>query len=54
MYDIEATDMSFTVDDSSRTTHVTTTGDHDEVTSVELDEASDLKNRLSKHIRLWV
>ena len=43
MHDIETTDMSFTVDDRTCTTHVTTTGDHDEITSVELDEASDLK-----------
>ena len=42
MHNIESTDVLFTVNDNTRPTHVTTTGDDDNITSVELDEISDL------------
>lgn len=41
MNDIEASNVSFTMSDSTDTTHVTTTSDNDDVSGVELDEASD-------------
>lgn len=42
MDDIEATNVLLTVNDNTSTTHVTTTSDHDDVASVELDEIGDL------------
>ena len=42
MDDVEATSVLLTVGDNTATTPVTTTGDEDEVASVELDEVGDL------------
>jgi len=39
VHDIEASNVSFTVSDSTDTTHVTTASDNDYVSSVKLDEA---------------
>ena len=39
---VEATIVTLTVGDDTNTAHVTTTGDHDDDTSVELDEVLDL------------
>ena len=39
---VEASIVTLTVGDDTNTTHVTTTGDHDDDTSVELDEVGDL------------
>lgn len=39
---VETTIVALTVGDHTNTTHVTTTGDHDKRTSVELDEVRDL------------
>jgi hypothetical protein len=39
---IEAPDVALTMGDGTRTTHVTSTSDHDEISSVELDKVSDL------------
>lgn len=39
MHDIEASNVSFTMGDSTDTTHVTTTSDDDYVSSIKLDEA---------------
>lgn len=41
VYDIEPSNMSFTVRNSTDTTHVTTASDNDNVSSVELDETRD-------------
>lgn len=40
--DVETSVVALTVSDNTNTTHVTTTSDHDDGTSVELDEVSDL------------
>jgi hypothetical protein len=40
--DVEATIVTLTVGDDANTTHVTTTGNHGNGTSVELDEVLDL------------
>lgn len=40
--DVETTIVSLTVSDDTNTTHVAAAGDHDDDTSVELDEVSDL------------
>lgn len=40
--DVETTVVALTVGDDTNTTHVTTTGDHGDDTSVELDEVGDL------------
>jgi len=40
--DVEATIVTLTVGDDTDTTHVTTTGDHGNGTSVELDKVGDL------------
>jgi hypothetical protein len=40
--DVETTIVSLTVSDDTNTTHVTTTGDHSDDTSVEADEVGDL------------
>ena len=40
--DIEPTHVALTVHNDTRTTHVTTTSDHDNVTSIELDIVGDL------------
>lgn len=42
MDDVVATNVLLTMDDNTSTTHVTTTGDHNDVASVELDEIGDL------------
>lgn len=42
MYDIESTNVLFTVNDDTCSSHVTATSDHDNVASVELDEVNDL------------
>ena len=42
MNNIESTDVLLTVDNHTSPTHVTTTGDYNNVTGVELDEISDL------------
>jgi hypothetical protein len=42
VYDIEPSDMSFTVSDGTNTTHVTTTSDDDDISGIKLDEASHL------------
>ena len=39
---VEASVVALTVSDDTNTTHVATTGDHDNDTSVELDEVGDL------------
>jgi hypothetical protein len=39
---VEASVVALTVSDDTNTTHVTTTSDHDDHTSVELDEVGDL------------
>ena len=39
---VEASVVALTVSDDTDTTHVTTTGNHDDDTSVELDEVGDL------------
>jgi hypothetical protein len=39
---VEASVVALTVSDDTDTTHVTTTSDHDDNTSVELDEVGDL------------
>ena len=39
---VEATNVLLTVDNNTSTAHVTATGDHDDVASVELDEFGDL------------
>ena len=39
---VEASVVALTVGDDTDTTHVTTTGNHDNDTSVELDEVGDL------------
>jgi hypothetical protein len=39
---VEASVVALTVSDDTNTTHVTSTGDHDDHTSVELDEVGDL------------
>ena len=39
---IETTNVLLTVNNDSRTTHVTTAGDHDDVASIKLDEIGDL------------
>jgi hypothetical protein len=40
--DVEASVVALTVSDDTNTTHVTSTSDHDDHTSVELDEVGDL------------
>ena len=40
--DIEATNVLLTVHDDTGTTHVTSTSDHNDVASIELDEVGDL------------
>jgi hypothetical protein len=40
--DVEASIVALAVSDDTNTTHVTTTSDHSDHTSVELDEVSDL------------
>lgn len=40
--DVETTVVALTVSDDTNTTHVTSTGNHDDGTSVELDEVGDL------------
>lgn len=40
--DVETTIVALTVGDDTNTTHVTTTSDHGDDTSVELDEVGDL------------
>lgn len=42
MDDVEATIVTLTVGDDTNTAHVTTTSDHGDGTSVELDEVGDL------------
>lgn len=42
VYDIETSDVSFTMCDGTNTTHVTTTGDDDNVSGIKLDEAGHL------------
>ena len=42
---VEATIVTLTVGDDTNTTHVTTTSDHSDHTSVELDEVGDLASR---------
>lgn len=42
MDDVEASVVALTVGDDTDTTHVTTTGNHDDDTSVELDEVGNL------------
>ena len=42
MDDIEATNVLLAVNDDTSTAHVTATGDHDDVASIELDEVGDL------------
>ena len=42
MDDVETSVVALTVSDDTNTTHVTTTSDHDDHTSVELDEVRDL------------
>lgn len=42
MDNVEASVVALTVSDDTNTAHVTTTSDHDEDTSVELDEVRDL------------
>ena len=42
MYDIESTNVLFTVNDNTCSSHVTATSDHDNVASVELDKVNDL------------
>ena len=42
MDDIETTNVLLTVHNNTSTTHVTATGDHDNVASIELDEIRDL------------
>src|ERR1700733_4061251 len=41
MYDIETTDMSFTMHNDACTTHVTTTGDHGDVTRFKMNEIGE-------------
>jgi hypothetical protein len=40
--DVETTVVALTVSDNTNTTHVTTTGSHDDSTGIELDEVNDL------------
>jgi len=40
--DIEATDVLLTVDDNTRPTHVTTTGDHNDIAGIKPDKVGDL------------
>jgi hypothetical protein len=40
--DVEATDVLLTVNDDTCPTHVTTTGDHNDVTGIEPNEIGDL------------
>lgn len=42
MDDVETSVVALTVSDNTNTTHVTTTGDHADNTSVEADEVGDL------------
>lgn len=42
VYDIETTNVLFTVNNDTRPTHVTTTGDHDNVTGIEFYKVGDL------------
>jgi len=42
MDNIKTTNMSLTVDNNTSTTHVTTAGDHANVSNIELDEIGDL------------
>ena len=42
MDNVEASNVPLTVHNDTRTTHVTTTSDHDNVTSIELDKVGDL------------
>ena len=42
MDDIEATDVLLAVNDDTRSTHVTTAGDHNNITGIEFDEIGDL------------
>jgi hypothetical protein len=42
---VEASVVALTVSDDTNTTHVATTSDHDDHTSVELDEVGDLASR---------
>ena len=42
MDNVEASNVPLTVHNDTRTTHVTTTSDHDNVTSIELDIVGDL------------
>jgi len=42
VHNVEASVMALTVGNDTDTTHVTTTSDHDNDTSVELDEVADL------------
>lgn len=44
MDDIEATNVLLTVNNNTNTTHVTTTGDHDKVAGLELDEVGYLSS----------
>lgn len=42
MDDVEATNVLLTVDDDTRTAHVTTTRDHDKVTRLKVNKVDDL------------
>lgn len=42
MHDIKTADMSLTVHNDTRTTHVTTTSDHSNIASLKRNEISDL------------
>ena len=42
MDDVEATDVLLTVNDDTCPAHVTATGDHNDITCIELDEVGDL------------
>ena len=45
MDNVETTVVTFSVSDDTNTAHVTTTSDHSDYTSVELDEVGDLASR---------
>lgn len=45
MNDVETTIMSLTVSDDTNTTHVTTTSNHGDHTSIESNEVRDLSGR---------
>jgi hypothetical protein len=42
MNDVETTNVLLTVNDNTRTTHVTTTSDHNDVAGLEVNEVDDL------------